>query len=192
MKKFLTLRNVIIWTAALIGLVMFFVSFALPAKMVADGLEGTLDHVIWGFDSMTAGSYHTTIAEAYHFKSADANGFGLVGFLFTLISALALVVAVFLIKKEKIAKIVIFASAGLMLVGGIFQLLVVPGISSSFVNAAIRAYGEGARQEAKAVGDIMQGYCSLSGGSIVCAILTFVAAIGAGASQFVPDKQLVK
>lgn len=192
MKKFLTLRNVIIWTAALIGLVMFFVSFALPAKMVADGIEGTIDHVIWGFDSMTGGGYHVTIAEAYHFKSADANGFGLVGFLLTLIAALVLVVAVFLIKKEKIAKIIIFASAGLMLVGGIFQLLVVPGISSSFVNAAVRAYGEGVRQEAKSIGDSLQGYSSLSGGSIVCAILTFLAGGAAVASQFVPDKQLVK
>ena len=50
MKKFFTLKNILLLGAAVLGLLAFFLSFGASMKVTMDGTRGELRHIIWGCD----------------------------------------------------------------------------------------------------------------------------------------------
>ena len=190
MKEKLTLRNVILWSASLIGLVVFCVSFAIKGVFEVGGDRMVFNNIIWGSTSGTMRGETQPMSYILGFERLHANVFGLLGVIFALVAAIALVLSVFVIKNEKISKIVVFSAAGLMLLGGIFQFLIVPGIENSIASTYIAMGANPAEAQAEAKEIAM--WAKLSGGSIVCALFTIFGALGAALSQFIPDKKLAK
>lgn len=190
MKEKLTLRNVIIWTASLIGLVVFCVSFAIKGVFETPGDRVEFNNIIWGSTSGTMRGQTAPMSDILGFEKLDANVFGLLGVIFALVAAIALVVSAFAIKNEKIAKIVVLSSAGVMLLGGIFQFLIVPGIENSIATTYISLGADPAAARAEA--SEIASFAKLSGGSVVCGIFTVVGAIASAVSAFIPNKKLVK
>ena len=125
MKKFLSLKNILVCAGALLGVLVFALSFA-------DGLVGTTDfgntkmpNLVWGVKQII---FYGGGAEV---KWAFYDGFGIstsgilplpfVGVLLALIAAVAACVVLFLVKDAKVQKIALLVCAGLLLVGGVFQ-----------------------------------------------------------------------
>lgn len=128
MKEKLTLRNVILWGVALTLLVLFFISFAATVKM-STAIEGmpitiTLHHALWGSDSMSAFSEGKLEAEAIPAAARAGSISGIIGVILFLLASGGLVAVSFLVKDEKLKKILVLVCAGLILVGSILLFFV--------------------------------------------------------------------
>lgn len=188
-KEYLTLKNVLLCFAILVGVVMISVSAAISLTMETEFGNVELTTIIWGTSSGILAGKTYPLEVMLGFTRLPANAFGVMGVIFPLVAALALIYT-FFNKNEKINKIVIVCSALFMLVGGIFQFLIIPGFEASLIKAWTDTGNAGGNIEAmaKSVADSAK----LSGGSIACGIITIVAAVGAGLAPFVPNKQLIK
>ena len=182
-KEYFTLRNVLLCFAILVGVLMISVSAAIKLPFDTEFGEAKIHYIIWGTHTVSLGGVTTSVSEAIGVDKLPANIFGLLGVIFSFVAALALA-ASFFVKDAKINKIIVLSAAVIMLVGGIFQLLIVRG----FVASLLTVWGSGS----KVLAENIASSTRLSGGSIVCGIFTILAALGAGAIPFVPNKQLIK
>ena len=110
MKEKLTLRNAIIWTAALGALILFFCSFG-----ASGSLKGTMggfycdfnaSHVIWGCNVVSGTAGGNPVNEIL--SRSVANAPGIIGAVLLFLASGGLVATTFFIKDEKLAKILIF------------------------------------------------------------------------------------
>ena len=194
MKEKLTLRNALVWTAALALMIMFFVSFGATAKMSAsiegDAMSFTFSHAVWGVDSIVGvaggqtGSFY--IPEGYRAASVP----GIIGAILFILSAGGLVAASFLIKDEKTSKIIILVCAGTALVGSILLFFVGEVVWSSFAKMMEL---EGEPMTPEYVKSIYGPYATYSSPyGIACGIIGILMSGAAGASQFIPDRKFIK
>ena len=124
MKEKLTLRNVILWGVALMILIPVFVSFGATARLKGmipgEGyMSITFSKAIWGITTMS-GSYDGEggvefIPEGYRAASVPA----IIGVILLILASGALVAVSFLIKDEKLKKILSFVIAGVILIAAI-------------------------------------------------------------------------
>ena len=124
MKEKLTLRNVILWGVALMILIPVFVSFGATARLKGmipgEGyMSITFSKAIWGITTMS-GSYGGEggvefIPEGYRAASVPA----IIGVILLILASGALVAVSFLIKDEKLKKILSFVIAGVILIAAI-------------------------------------------------------------------------
>ena len=187
MKKVFTLKNIILLVAALIGVVMFAVSFAIKVDIAAPGGTGAFKGLIWGCTKAELNGEEGPVIYLLGLQKLSANLFGLLGVILVLVAAVVLCLAVFLIKNQKIAKILVLVAAGLLLIGGIFQLLILPSLKSSLYHGYVNAGADPA--DAKAESELIIQYCHLSAGSIVCGAFTFAAAVASAVAAFLPEKK---
>ena len=151
MKKLLTLGNVIKAGAVLFALIAFFMMFTKQLYVELLGNRGYVD-----FDDALFGDYGSVIS--------------FIGYLFILLSALAVCALIFLGLDAKIKKLVNLGLAGLLFLSAIFV----------FIEAAV----VNGRTDTSAY--------HLTGGPVVAGIFAIIAALAVAASEFVPEKQLVK
>ncbi len=188
MKKIMTLRNVIIFTAMFIGVLFFCLSFAAKSKLVV-GDEGYIFYgSVWGaskVDVLLDGG--RTISQTIPSAKRGMFALPLIGFILLLVGALGLIVPTFILKDEKMKKICYFVCAGMMVVGGVFQ----------FFNAENFYYAY-AKVEGISVADVKKffvdaGY-EASGGAlcVISGIFSILAGAGVVVSQFIKDKELLK
>lgn len=123
MKKLLTLRNVLILVGVLFGLLVFIFSFLAAFRLTAnDGSWSQYQGIVWGARTVknSDGSSHTYAAD----DALKALALPLVGAILALVGALCACVVLFLgdklFKDEKVAKIVLLAAGGLLVLGGVF------------------------------------------------------------------------
>lgn len=124
MKEKLTLRNVILWGVALMLLIPVFVSFGATARIKGmvpgEGyISMTFSKAIWGITTMS-GSYGGEggvefIPEGYRAASVPA----IIGVILLILASGALVAVSFLVKDEKIKKILSLVLAGVILIAAI-------------------------------------------------------------------------
>ena len=189
MKEKLTLKNIILLAAAGVAFIVFCLSFAIPLRFTAEE-SGRAPFIIWGCSKLVAdGGKEMAWYDIIGIEKLDPNFFGLFGVLLALLAAAALVLAVFVIKNEKVAKIIVLVCAGVLLLSGIFQFLLVSGFKASLVNPIIRKFGEAIRADAEKEVAYMQSYFRLSAGSVICGVVTILAAVAAGVSPFLPVKK---
>ena len=93
-----------------------------------------------------------------------------VGYLFALLASLGVCATIFIKLDAKVKKIVSLALAGLLLIAGIFIFIEAAVINGNTDSTAFK----------------------LAAGPIVGGLFSFIAAISVAASEFVPDKALVK
>ena len=180
MKEKLTLRNVAIWFAALLALVVFIVSFTVKFwyGTKADGIM--FNNFIWGSKSGAEWS-------GGHMYGGSFPGVGpavlpMIGVILVLLAAIGAVVVSFVIKDEKLRKIIILVCAGLMLLGGVFIFITRP-TGAKLLWAAVHFKEEDA---------IAMGYNPRCPGGVVCGILAIIGAASIAVPQFLKDIKFVK
>ena len=120
MKEKLTLRNVILWTAALALIVTFYFSFGATVKLTGHPggtyVQYVFTNALWKTKTaIVTGEEPITIPEGYRLSS----GLGIAAVLMLLFASIGLVLISFLVKDEKVKKVLIFVCAGLILAGGV-------------------------------------------------------------------------
>lgn len=192
MKEKLNLRNAILWTVALVALIIFFASFGATSTMkgTVEGLYGKIicHNTIWGCKYMSgyAGGHYN-----YQYLSkAVASAPGIIGALLILLASGGLVAITFLIKDEKLAKILTFVAAGVILVAGVLFFFVC-GAPWRVVQESL-VEGEGVYADIQALKAEMPGMHTVSGYGIGAGIVAILLAAGVVVSQFIKNVQFIK
>lgn len=192
MKEKLNLRNAIIWTAALIALILFFCSFGAKASfsgnMEGEYISMTCSSVVWGCRSVFGFANGKSTAEILN--SPVANAPGIIGALFLFLASGGVVVISLLLKNEKLAKILAFVCAGVMLVAGILLFFV----SEAPWYCVQELLFEEARVklDIETLKEVYAGFKTSSSYAVVGGIFAILAAGGVVASQFIPNVQFIK
>ena len=180
MKEKLTLRNVAVWFATLLALVVFIVSFT--AKFWYGTKAGGImfNNIVWG-------SKYGAEWSGGHEYGASIPGVGpavlpMIGIILVLLSAIGAVVVSFVVKDEKLRKIIILVCAGLMLLGGVFAFITRP-TGAKLLWDTVHFKEEDA---------IKLGYNPRCPGGTACGILAIVGGVAIAVPQFLKDIKFVK
>ena len=194
MKEKLTLRNVILWSIALFVLLLFFFTFGVGAKLVGPVdssmyIDMRIRGAIWGCWSMT-GTVNGHYAGSVNSKPVVSVA-ALIGAILLLLSSGGLVAVSFLIKDEKLKKILIFVCAGVVFVGSILLFFASGAVWRFLVQ---NMHEEGMTEATIAlVKQYYAGCRAYSVGGILLGILGILSAAGIVVSQLViKDLKLIK
>ena len=190
MKKFLTLRNIVLCCGALFLLVAFFLSFAAGIKLTDMGQTGTFKNVIWGCKKVVLPEREVSVAVVFGTENIGPAVLPFIGLLLMVLAAIGAILVALLVKKPW-AKWVIIALAVLAIAGAVFQFFVINQFLRAGVNAAVKEglvskdYAEQYFETLKA--DFKSGDAKAPM-SIVMGILGILGGSAVGASQFLPEK----
>ena len=191
MKEKLTLRNVIIWTVALVGLILFFCSFGATARLrgVVQGDYGDIlfYNAVWGSQTMAGSAGGSYVA--WSNVAPVGNAFGIIGVILLLLASGGLVAINFLLKNEKTAKILTFVCGGVILVAGILLFFV--GETPWYVLQE-NMKEEGMYMDITTIKNAYSGAKTSSSYGIGGGIVSILLAAGVVASQFIPDVKFIK
>ena len=192
MKERLTLRNVVIWGAAFIGLLFFFLSFAVSAKLTFAEenhfAEYTFGNAIWNGGSIVGKDNGRVIVEG----TVQGSPFALpiVGIVLVLVSALAAAIISFAVKDEKIKKYALIGAGVISVTGGIFVFFV--------GETAVRTYCVLSDYPLSKL-DYLKNILKANGAEwgpgalgIITGIFSILSGCAYAASQFLPEKKLIK
>ena len=190
MKEKLTLRNILLWAAGLLGLLVFIFSFVTTLTRYGEIYNTVHKNIIWGSQGYMEGN-------EYHPMEPVAIGPSVVvmaGVILEIIGAVCAVVMSLLgeklIKNKIIRMIILFAAAALMIAGGIMHFFIVKSFASAY------AYWSSTAGEYPIDTEYVLWMWSTSNPTSQMAMVSGVLALVGGASitasQVVPDKKLVK
>ena len=203
MKKFVTLRNVIMGAAAFVALLFFFLSFAVNASGIADLGEGnmriTFKGVIWGSHTMVGTNLATGASNAVSIKEmlgVSSTGLNLpvfFGILLPLLAAIAVGVCLFVVKNKKVFTYVVLGAALLFVAGGILQFFSVSGLRGAIADRLVAELNY-PRGIAINTAELFTSAYNLkvSALSVISGVFTILAGCGLVVSQVVEDKPLMK
>lgn len=185
MKKFLTLKNIILFGAAFVALLAFFLSFAVQARVT--GTEHGHTMLIKFVNSVWGSTEGRTYADGEFVMAMALKGgvyaLVLVGFILVLVGAIGAVLVALLVKKP-FAKWIILCCGVLVLLGGVFQFF--------GGNAAYSAYAKYAGcsfDEAKAYFESQNAKCNPGPLGIILGILSILAGGAFGVAALLPEKK---
>ena len=185
MKKFLTLKNILLCSAALLALVAFILSFTAGVKYVdANGNGEKFFNFIWGPKRLAefgGGAYIEANIPAQYLPMPVAT-LPLVGALLVFVGAAAAVVLNFLLKKP-FTKWIVLGCGAVVILGGVFFFLIRDGAVKQI--AKVMEVTEVQAQEFLA----HYGLKIKSAGAVVGGILGILAGAACVASTFVPEKK---
>ena len=194
MKEKLTLRNVIIWGAAFLGLLFFFLSFAVKAQVYGYG-EGekvayVFENAIWGGKTLQIYLNDRLI------ESGASAGkpfiLPIIGVILLLVAVIGAVLVSFLVKDSKLAKILLIVAGALAIVGGVFVFFVG---ESAVRSLAYLMGGDEALKQLDVFKAEMHANGFKAGSRALGVILGIVAILVGGsfaAAPFLPEKKLIK
>ena len=190
MKEKLTLRNIIICSAAFIALLIFCLSFAVKAHIEIEGAHYRFFTAVWHIEKVVGvenGHIETTMLPKEY---TSLFALPLVGFILALVAGIGAVVIALLIKNEKLSKILILVCAVLMIAGGVFMFFVGESAIRTFTlaNGGTLAHVTEMKEVMKELGG--KYYTGALG--IICGVLSILAGAVMGVFQFLPDKKLAK
>ena len=192
MKKFFTLRNIILLAGAFILVLFFFLSFAGKCVAYVDGYKFSYNLIVWGSNSLTMEGHKVPVSDlgigVDHFQPSALL---LVGFILMLLAAIGAVLVALLVKKP-FAKWIIVACAGVALIGAIFQFLAKDSFARAYIGTLAKGAGMTKEEIREAIAEF-KGEMTKAGAKFVLNVLAGVfGIIGAGAigvSQFLPEKK---
>ena len=178
----LSLKNILVWVAGLLGLLVFIFSFVTAAKYTFSTVMGdrvtTMKGIIWGCKEATTvmtGQSNTEV-----FSKALGSPVAIVGAILVFVGAACAVTLSFVqLKNEMMQKIAMFAAAGFMVVGGVLTFFALEGFYASYA----AEYKMTVAELKKALQDAKIS-CALP---VVSGILAILGGGAVVASQFVKD-----
>ena len=191
MKEKLNLRNAILWTVALVALILFFASFGANAtfKGAIEGeyFEATMTNAVWG--SRYAVVWSKGMVTGAALKKVVVNVPGLIGALLLLLASGGIVAVTFLVKDEKMAKILTFVCGGVILVAGVLLFFVCEA-PWYFMKESMTE--EGIPIDMATLKQVYAGFKAASAYGIGGGIVAILLAGGVIASQLIKNIQFIK
>ncbi len=194
MKKFLTLKNLILCGVSLLALLVFIFSFSTNVNMydAAGNLTGRSLAVIWGGKTDIGIGYVLSVKYEYPVAANhSALALPLIGSLLVFLAGIcALCLGLFgekFLKDAKTLKICMFVLAGLMVLGGVFVLLT----PLSFFNVIAKERAELQGVDVETMKELMkaQGGTLKSTKAIVSGIMAILGGAAVVVSQLLPAKK---
>ena len=195
MKEKLTLRNIILWSGALFGLVAFFISFAAKLSLIQAGEQGFYNNIIWGCDSLTVHGVTEPVSKFEGMsgvKHLDPAVVPLVGIILILVGAIAAVVVSLFLNKPW-TKWVVVGCAAVVLAGSIMQFFAFDGFVRGYVSTIAKLEGETDKAKIEQVVQELKAqfsnYSPKTTVSTIMGILGIAGSLAVGVSQFLPEKK---
>ena len=189
MKKFFSLRNIILLSGALLVLVAFFLSFAASFKFIStSGWYQKAFHIIWGCDKIDMnGSIQYADAE----NKIGVAVIPFIGIWLMLVGALGVVIVALAVKKPW-AKWVVICFAVLILAGAIMQFFIFDAFCRAYVHKAAEMNHWTKQEEIAEYKHFKEQYGYFDHRAPVSAIMGafgITGALAAVASRFIPEKK---
>lgn len=191
MKKFLTLRNIVLLGALVFGLLAFFLSFGASMTVTMDGSRGTMKNIIWGCNLFVVEGH----GEVPPFEFGPSV-LPMIGLILILVGTLAAVVVGLFLNKP-FAKWIVLCGAVVALAGSVMAFIVVGPFARAYVDAVVKA-GEMSLTPEQYNQLLEMMKTELNKGNpvavipVLSGIFGIIAAGACGVSQFLPEKQLAK
>lgn len=195
MKKLLTLRNVVLCCAAVLILAVFIMSFFVSFNVSMVGINYSYKHVLWGCDKVAMDGTEATISElGFSGATLKAMALPLAGLIMMVVGVAGAVVVALLVKKP-FAKYIVMGLGLVALAGGIMQFWPIESFARSYVYSI-----KGVEQASQAEIDeainlyikVFKDGNSSAPVAVVMGILGCLSGVAVVASQFVPEKELLK
>ncbi len=173
----LSFKNILLWVSGLFGLLVFVFSFIAGLKVTATTAISTSVYeyksIVWGVKEFT---YTVNgVSNVVQIGRTLSSTVGIVGAIFVFVAAIAAVVFSFVVlDNEVVQKVIMFASALFMVVGGILCFFTLNGFKACFNSADASAIFDGAKVS-----------CALP---IVSGILGILGGGAIVASQVIPER----
>ena len=125
MKKFLTLKNLVLVTAVFVVLLMFCLSFAGNYYLNASGEIFKFPNYVWGAKRFVVSYGPSVIDGNIPAQYREVPGLPLAGLIISLVAAIGMCLVAFLVPEEKVPakKWIIVSCAALIVVGGILLFI---------------------------------------------------------------------
>ena len=145
MKKFFTVRNILIMGATFFAALVLLFSFVASAKVTVYYFNGPNDpfpstvtfyNFVWGSSKINVASWANGIGTYPLKESFGSVGPVAFGVVLVVLSAGLATVSALVIKNEKLKKVLILVAAGFMLLGGVLHFFV----RGSFIENVARYY----------------------------------------------------
>ncbi len=193
MKKFLTLKNIILCSGALLLLVAFFLSFGATAYGTNHGVSSSYNNIVWGSNSITIDGVKHPLSEIMPgIVSAKPAALQLTGIILMLVAAIGAALVALLVKKPW-AKWVVVGLAVVAVAGAVFQFFALQGFVRGMINAMAEKMGV---TDKEAIEHEYQEFLKTAREqgvkitmNIVMGVLGIVGGLAVGASQFLPEKK---
>ena len=192
MKKFLTLKNILICAGALLLLVAFFLSFGAKATIIDGGHKMSYNNIIWGCKTFTTDGNQTTIKYILGADKLKVMTLQLIGLILMLLGAIGAAVVALLVKKP-FAKWIVVGLAAIALAGAVFQFFALQGFARAFVlteaEVAHVTDKEAIEDAIKDAIKIFKDEGLRFGMNIAMGIVGSLGAVAIGAGALLPEKK---
>ena len=190
MKEKLTLRNVVIWGAALLGIVFFCLTFAIKGNYQfvesGDTTKVVFDNILWDGTSTTT-YFNGKFDGSARFVKSGAYPLSIIGAILLLVCSLGMPVVALLVKNEKIKKYVSLGACITVIASGIFMFFV----KETIVRTICLNYFGSLDYLPEFKKTLTASYEATAMATIV-GIFTIVVGCAFGVSPFLPEKKLLK
>lgn len=193
MKKFLTVRNIVLCAGALFLLVAFFLSFAAGLKVTEMGQQATFKNIIWGCRKIIGpDGEELSIGVVFGTEKVGPAVLPFIGLLLMILSVIGAILVTLLVKKPW-AKWVVVALAALAIAGAVFQFFAI----SQFVRAGVNAMAkEAGITDKEQINKYYEQYLNLFKNedakapvSVVMGVLGILGGCALGVSALLPEKK---
>ena len=190
MKEKLTLRNVVIWGAALLGVVFFCLTFAIKGyyQFVESGdtTKVIFDNILWDGTSTTT-FFNGKFDGSARFTKSGAFPLSIIGAVLLLVCSLGMPVVALLVKNEKIKKYVSLGACVTLIASGIFMFFV----KETIVRTICLNYLGSLDYLPEFKKSLTASYEANAMATVV-GIFTILVGCAFGVSPFLPEKKLLK
>ena len=193
MKKFLTLRNVVLCFAAALVLAALIMSFFVSLNATFMGQTGSYKHILWGCDKAILEGQEVPVSEmgTYTDKTIKAMALPLAGLIMMVVAAVGAVLVALFVKKP-FAKYVVAGLGLVILAGGIMQFWPIESFSRASV-LSMKGIEGASKEEIKEAVEFYTKMFKEAGANapvaIVMGVLGCLSGVAVAASQFLPEKK---
>ena len=193
MKKFLTLRNVVLCCAAVLVLAAFVMSFFVSINATMMGQTGSYKHILWGCDKAILEGQEITVPEMgiYTDRTIKAMALPLAGLIMMVVATVGAVLVALFVKKP-FAKYVVAGLGLVILAGGIMQFWPLESFARSNVLSMKGIEGASKEEIKEMIEFYVKAFKEANASApvaIVMGVLGCLSGVAVATSQFLPEKK---
>ena len=192
MKKFFTLRNIVLCCGALFLLVAFILSFVASLKLSSHGMGAEVKNIVWGANKLFVEGEERPISDLAGTDKVGPAVLPFIGALLMILAAVGAILVALLVKKPW-AKWVVVGLAVLAIAGGVFQFFAFDQTVRAIVHSMAKEAGITDKEQIKEVIEQMKEmYGEMNPQTTVNVLMGVFGIVGGLAlcgSQFLPEKK---